>query len=174
LTKGRIAAAYGRFSGIRQVAPVCTPLNTCFFGSIRVHNPNGTSASPSVRPFCTGHCRLSSGMPGHVLYPKNCPLAWGDLDPHLTHGSSDSPESTPQTAFRSVQPFLHRESLYFYGPHLPPSKLSLPMRIWTPSNTCFLGPIRVHNPNGISIGSAVFAQITVECHYTLQRADLPP
>ena len=29
------------------------------------------------------------------------------------------------------------------------------------SNTCFLGPTRVHNPNGISIGSAVFAEITI-------------
>ena len=27
-------------------------------------------------------------------------------------------------------------------------------------NTCFLGLTRVHNPNGISIGSAIFAQLT--------------
>ena len=26
-------------------------------------------------------------------------------------------------------------------------------------NTCFFRPIRVHNPNGISIGSAIFAQL---------------
>ena len=39
---------------------------------------------------------------------------------------------------------------------------------WLPSNTWFLGPIRAHNPNGISIGSAVFAQLTAECPYTLQ------
>jgi len=37
-----------------------------------------------------------------------------------------------------------------------------------PSNTRFLGPIRAHNPNGISIGSTVFAQMTVEYPYTLQ------
>jgi len=37
-----------------------------------------------------------------------------------------------------------------------------------PSNTWFLRPIRAHNPNGISIGSAVFAQTTVECPHTLQ------
>jgi len=42
-------------------------------------------------------------------------------------------------------------------------------RIWTPSNLLFIGPIRTHNPNGISIGSGVFAQMTVECPYTLQR-----
>jgi len=31
------------------------------------------------------------------------------------------------------------------------------------------GPdVRLHNPNGISIGSAFFAQMTTECPYTLQ------
>jgi len=30
-----------------------------------------------------------------------------------------------------------------------------------PSNTWFLGPIRAHNPNGISISSAVFAGLTI-------------
>ena len=32
--------------------------------------------------------------------------------------------------------------------------------IWAPSNTCFLGLTRIHNPNDISIGSAVFARLT--------------
>jgi len=32
LTTGRIAAAHGRFSGIRQMAPVCTPRNNAFLG----------------------------------------------------------------------------------------------------------------------------------------------
>jgi len=35
---------------------------------------------------------------------------------------------------------------------------------------CFLRPTRVHIANNISIGSAVFAQLTAECPYTLQRA----
>ena len=38
--------------------------------------------------------------------PQNCPFAWRDLDPHLIHGSMDPPESSTQTASRSVQPFL--------------------------------------------------------------------
>jgi len=43
------------------------------------------------------------------------------------------------------------------------------------SNTWFLGPIRAHNPNGISIGSAVFAQLTTECPYSLQwDSPIPP
>ena len=33
----------------------------------------------------------------------------------------------------------------------------------TPCNTSVLGPIRVHSPNGFSIGSAIFAQLTAEC-----------
>jgi len=33
-----------------------------------------------------------------------------------------------------------------------------------PSNTCFLGPTRVQNPNDISISSAVFAQLMSERH----------
>ena len=46
---------------------------------------------------------------------------------------------------------------------------------WPPSNTWFLRPIRPHNPKGIPIGSAVFAQMTVECPYTLQwDAHCPP
>jgi len=31
---------------------------------------------------------------------------------------------------------------------------------WTLSNTWFIEPTRAHNPNGISIGSAVFAGLT--------------
>ena len=42
------------------------------------------------------------------------------------------------------------------------------------SNTRFLRPIRAHNPNGISIGLAVFAQMTAESPYTLERAPLSP
>jgi len=47
----------------------------------------------------------------------------------------------------------------------------------SPPNTCFLGHIRVHIPNGILIvliGSAVFAQFMAERPYTLQWAALSP
>jgi len=36
-----------------------------------------------------------------------------------------------------------------------------------------LGPIRAHNPNGVSIGS-VFTQLTAQGAYSLQWAALPP
>ena len=38
------------------------------------------------------------------------------------------------------------------------------------TNTCFTGPIPVQIPNCVSIGSAVFAQLTAESRYTSQRA----
>jgi len=43
------------------------------------------------------------------------------------------------------------------------------------ANTCFLEPTRVQIPNGISIGSAVFVQLTAQHLYTLQWAvPFPP
>jgi len=58
--------------------------------------------------------------------------------------------------------------ILYNGRRFPP-KLSLAMGDLDFHLTqCFLGPIRAHNSNGISIGSAVFAQMTAECPYTLQ------
>jgi len=45
--------------------------------------------------------------------------------------------------------------------HSPPKNLPLPMGgSGPPSNTWFPGPIQVLNPNGSSIGAAVFAGLT--------------
>jgi len=53
-----------------------------------------------------------------------------------------------------------------------PPKVPLPVgQSEPPSNTRFFGPFRAHNPNGIPIGSAVFAQVTTECPYTVQWND---
>jgi len=46
--KGHIAAARGRFSRIRQVAPTCTPSSTWFLGPSRVHKPNGISIASAI------------------------------------------------------------------------------------------------------------------------------
>jgi len=55
----------------------------------------------------------------------------------------------------------YRVSLYFtMGPHFPPQNCPLPWGTWTPMNIWFLGPTQVLNPNGISIGSAIFARLT--------------
>jgi len=40
-------------------------------------------------------------------------------------------------------------------------KLPLNMGIWTPTDTILFGLTRVHNPNGMSIGSAFFAGLTI-------------
>jgi len=78
-------------------------------------------------------------------------------------------ESTTQTANGSVQLFLHslrhKVPLLYNGRPYPPElpfpsgDLDLPCNTW-----CF-GPMRDHNRNGTSIGSAVFAQMTAECPY---------
>jgi len=60
---------------------------------------------------------------------------------------------------------------------LVPQLFAMAMSLSTcglPSNTWFLGPIQAHNRNGISIGSAVFAEMTAECPYTLQWAATSP
>jgi len=71
---------------------------------------------------------------------------------------SGPPKST-QTANRLVQPFLHssRQSVIIHGPGMSSNNCPLHMGDLgrAPSNTCFLEPIRVHDPNGISISSAV-------------------
>jgi len=48
--KGRIAAAHGRFDGIRQVAPVCTPPNTCFLGP-----PESTTQMAPFSRICSAY-----------------------------------------------------------------------------------------------------------------------
>jgi len=54
--------------------------------------------------------------------------------------------------------------------HVLCPKLCLLMeRFRDPSNAWFLGPTWVQIPNGISIGSAVFAKLAVESRYTSQR-----
>jgi len=101
-------------------------------------------------------------MPSHVgtLAPP------GKYD--WTCASFGPPESTTQTANQSVQPFLHSSQqkvpILCNGQPFPKK---LPRLMWA-SNSWFLGPVWAHNPNGISIDLAVFAQVTAECPYTLQ------
>ena len=101
-------------------------------------------------------------MPSHV----------GTLAPLREYGWTcaffSPPESTNQMTNRSVQPFLHsswqKVPTLYNGQPFPP-KLLLPMEgPGPPSKLWFLGPTLVHNPNGISISSAIFAQLMAECH----------
>jgi len=125
--------------------------------------------------FFTAHRRVSSGMPRHVLSPKNCVFTFGDLDPHLirVHDSFGPPESSTQTAsplhwFNRFCAADRSVPILYNGPPLLPSKLLLPMgEHGPPSITWFFRPTRVLNPNGISIGSAVFCR----AHYCDRQTD---
>jgi len=48
LSIGHISATNERFSGIRQVALLCTPPNTCFLGPTWVQIPNDISVGSAV------------------------------------------------------------------------------------------------------------------------------
>jgi len=81
-------------------------------------------------------------------------------------------ESTTQTANRSVKPFLHSSQqnvpIIYNGRPYP---LELPLQMGDHGLLCNIwcfGPMWAHNPNGTSNGSAMFAQMTAECTYTLQ------
>ena len=104
------------------------------------------------------------GIPGHALSPKNCPIASGNLHPQVIHGSLSPPKHTIQTTSQLVQVFLHSSlqsvPKFYNGPPLSPNIDCYIGAMWTPSNTCFLGPTRVHTANGILIGSTIFAQLT--------------
>ena len=107
LTRGRIDAAYGRFSRIRQVAPMCTPYSA----------PQSACA-----PYRC--CPLLSRF--EYMDHRTCP--------GMSSAGSFSPSKLPFHSWAS-------------GP---------------PSNTQLLGPMhRSPHPNGLSIGSAVFARLAI-------------
>jgi len=110
-------------------------------------------------------------MLGHAL-PSVLPLPIGGSRPPSNKWFL---EPTTQTTSQSVQPFCTAHGRLSSGVpgHLLSSKNYLCMGIWTPSNTCFLGSSRVHNPNSILIGSAVVAQLTSECHWACRGMPFP-
>jgi len=61
-----------------------------------------------------------------------------------------------------------RKSLYLQWASLSPKIAPSHWGSGPPYSSWFHGPAQAHNPNGISIGSAAFAQMAVECPYTLQ------
>jgi len=100
-----------------------------------------------------------SGMP----FPSKLPFPMGELYPHVIRGSLGPPDPTSKTASRSVHRFCtndRRVCLDFTMVLPSPQNCPSLWGIWTPSNTWFHGPTRVINPNDISIGSAVFAELT--------------
>ena len=77
--------------------------------------------------------------------------------------TNDVIKSFCQTANWSVQPFLHSSrqmSLYYTMGALSLKIVPSHGWIWTPCNLWFLALLCAHNPKGITIGSAVFAQMS--------------
>jgi len=116
-------------------------------------------------------------MPGHVFFP-NCPFAWGS-GPHLIHASLAHPSPQSKRHLDRFSRFckVHVRVSSSMSEHVLPLKIaSSHGDLYLHLMRVSLGPSdsAVRIPNGISIGSAVFAQTTAECPYTLQWAALPP
>ena len=96
------------------------------------------------------------------------------------HGSLGPPESTTQTAYRLVQPFLQgsRQHPYILQWAAPSPKIALTMEILTQYTTWFLEPTRAHSPNSIFNGPAAFCRRRYQksCYYghAMRRGSLPP
>jgi len=136
------------------------------------------TASLSVQPFLHSSRQSVVGDVGACSSPQNCPFH-GYLNTHLAHRSSGLPYSASQPASRSGQPFMHNYSrqkihILYNGPLHPEIAHSHGGSEPT-SNTLRRGHTRVKNPNGISIGSAVFrtTRRRVSLYFTLGRSLSP-
>jgi len=82
------------------------------YDSLDQSEPTTQTVSPPFRLFCADDRRVSiyftMGRPSH----SKLPFPTWDVDLYLIHGSLSPPESSTQTASRSVQPFLHGSSLW--------------------------------------------------------------
>jgi len=114
------------------------------------------------------HC-YSTGD-GKVSFHKGTLAPPGEYD--WTCASFGALKSTTDTANGSVQSFLHslwqKVPILYNGRPCPPELPLLMGDLDLPCNTWCFRPKRVHNPNDTSISSAIFAQMTVECLYSLQ------
>ena len=81
------------------------------YGSLDPPESKSQTASRSVQPFCTDHCRASLYVEMDRPAPQNCLLPWEYLDSYVIHDSLGPHESSTQTASRSVQPFMQ---CYYY------------------------------------------------------------
>jgi len=144
-------------------------LNLCFLRPTRVHIPNGKSIGSDVyaqlmaeSPYTLQRVTLSPKLPlpmGGFGRPCNSWL----FGPFWDHNPNDI--TINSAIFTQVVAYCPYTLLW--APLY--SKIALSHGgSGSQSNAWFFGPIRAHNPNGISSGSAVFAQLTAECSYTLQ------
>jgi len=114
----------------------------------------GTSGQTNLTKVSHRHCtrRVQSYSPGGAnVHPHLLPV-------HILNDISIS--SAFLLSSQQGVPILYN------GPPLFPSNLPFCVgRSRPPSNTWFLGPTRVHNPNNISISSAVFARLKITTNW---------
>ena len=98
--------------------------------------------------------------------PKKAPSITRSA-PHLIHGSVSPPESLSKRYVDRFSRFCttHRRMSHYFtmGLYVYPPKMAPSLGDRVSSNTWYLGPARLINSNGISIGSAVFVWVQVLC-----------
>jgi len=78
------------------------PSNTWFLDHMRAQNPNDMSIGLAVfAQMIADYCPYTLNV-----FPSKLPPCHGGSGPHVIHGSLGLPESSTQTATRSLQPFL--------------------------------------------------------------------
>jgi len=96
-------------------------------------------------------------MSGHTLAPQNCPFPWGICNP----SNMWFPGSTLLSILNNISVGVvfctaHRRKSLYFTIGAPFSKIATSHGGSRPHLIRFLGTIQAHNPNGISIGSAIF------------------
>jgi len=61
---------------------------------------------------CTMHSCIGTSLWADTCLTQQVSPSMADLEPHVIRSSLDPPEWAPQTASRSVQPFLHRSAVW--------------------------------------------------------------
>ena len=166
-SSGTGSPGWSRKNGCKTVVVWCG--GCASFGS-----PESTTktANRSFSHFRTAHGRKSVYFTMGLPFTHNCPFWWRDLDPHLTHGSLGPCEPTTQMASGSIQLFLHRwlqsVPILYNGTLLPLKIVPFHVGSGSPSDTWFPGLTQVLNPNGISIGLAIFNRWpkSIPIHYS--------
>jgi len=113
-----MVAADGRFNRIRQVAPMCRSMRAHWrhlantielvLPSIRPCTPSTTQTQiDQFSRFCIAHGRKSLHFTWDAPPPSKLPIPVGIWTPEIHTVPAPIPESSTQTASRSVQPFLH-------------------------------------------------------------------
>ena len=101
MPKDCITAAHGLFNRTYKVAPMWHRLIHASSGP-----PESTTQMASVQPFCTAHGRQSLYFTTGRPFPFKIVHSHQEIWILSCRGSLGPPESTTQTASRSVQPFL--------------------------------------------------------------------